>query len=149
MGNISRPHPSVTATAASTHRKQASLIRSHLTKAYALPSISLAIRRSKARKAKANSTRATPQPTKPFRLMDLPIELRLQIYGHALQREGRMYLDSLKAPALSAVSKQVRDECLPVFLSSNSFTTFLSRHPQNTYGSLFAPHTISALFPVP
>ncbi|OKL59229.1 hypothetical protein UA08_05669 [Talaromyces atroroseus] len=56
----------------------------------------------------------------PFRLMDLPPELRNMIYRLAVVRKtGKCY--TLVPPALAQVSKDIRTEVLPIFYGENSF----------------------------
>jgi hypothetical protein len=60
----------------------------------------------------------------PFRLMDLPVELRIMIYRQAVVRTGQRWgndIFTLRPPALAQVSTQVRTEVLPIFYGENSF----------------------------
>lgn len=70
---------------------------------------------------------------KHFRFLDLPPELRNRIYSFATVREGPFYIgevadgycsdrwESPKQPALLMVSKQIREESLPIFYGENTF----------------------------
>ncbi|KAH9825994.1 hypothetical protein Tdes44962_MAKER03777 [Teratosphaeria destructans] len=66
----------------------------------------------------------------PFRLMDLPLELRLMIYDHALTAPQPIEVVVAKKdvslvytppPGLTLVSRGVRAECLPVYYTNNHF----------------------------
>lgn len=63
------------------------------------------------------------QMGKAFRFMDLPPELRTQIYGLvAVDPEGEQQnLTRLVLPPITRVSRLVRMESLPIFFSDNSF----------------------------
>lgn len=59
----------------------------------------------------------------PFRFMDLPPELRIQIYSLvAVDPDGKQQnLTGLVLPPIARVSRLVRIESLPIFFSDNSF----------------------------
>ena len=57
----------------------------------------------------------------PFRLLDLPAEVRVCIYEYALQDPFVLRLRSFATPALSRTSRQLRQECLPVWFAINTF----------------------------
>lgn len=64
----------------------------------------------------------------PFRLLDLPVELRNRIYHFVLSDHRNFVLllswqrqQHMGYPAITKVSHQIRDEVLPVFYSSSSF----------------------------
>lgn len=61
--------------------------------------------------------------SKPFRLMDLPPELRIQIYSYvAVNPDGeQLSLARAVLPPITRVSKLVRQESLPIFFSENNF----------------------------
>ena len=68
----------------------------------------------------------------PFRLMELPPELRLSIFEFALQKgEPIVLLSTISKfrregpPALLDVSRKVQDEALPIYYSINKFKMFL------------------------
>ena len=80
----------------------------------------------------------------------LPGEIRNLIYGYALTLDNNntpLYLDTLRAPTLAFVSRQVRQECLPIFLQSNRFITLFCPRADQTEGHYlwFANHTLSWL----
>ncbi|KAK4894030.1 hypothetical protein LTR27_007614 [Elasticomyces elasticus] len=55
--------------------------------------------------------------TQPFRLLDLPPELREYIYAYMTIANYRRSLERLKAPVIALVSKQIRAEVLPQFFA--------------------------------
>jgi hypothetical protein len=57
----------------------------------------------------------------PFRLLDLPPELRLEIFEYMVVRPGMVDLDDLVLPLITATSKQVRVETLASFFALNTF----------------------------
>lgn len=57
----------------------------------------------------------------PFRLLDLPPELRMKIFGFMVFRPDSLPLQDLVAPLITAVSKQVRAECMASFFALNRF----------------------------
>jgi len=103
------------------------------------------------RRSKRNSARATPSPRNfeemlkqaeslaresiyadacarmikhegpPFRLLDLPPELRMRIFDYMVFRPDPLDLGNLVAPLITAVSKQVRAECMAGFFALNTF----------------------------
>lgn len=70
------------------------------------------------------------------KFMDLPPELRIRIYEYY----NREFPDALyfpTKPPLSRISRQVRQEMLPVFFSTHEFTLSLVRHRSDT--TVFRP----------
>ncbi|KAI4849239.1 hypothetical protein E4T44_03469 [Aureobasidium sp. EXF-8845] len=63
-----------------------------------------------------------------FQLMDLPDELRVMIYEHALLSEGCFVVNDSKKPALLSVSRQVRQEASPLFFQINKFELRVKYH---------------------
>ena len=62
----------------------------------------------------------------PFRLLDLPPELRSRIYAFAVRNEfPPCFLSELLPPPLALVSVQVWREALPVFFAENTFAVSL------------------------
>ncbi|KXT17042.1 hypothetical protein AC579_4371 [Pseudocercospora musae] len=61
-----------------------------------------------------------------FRFLNLPGERRYRIYRLALVKKGntRIAVSStgFERPAITRVSKQTRQECMPIFLYENKFT---------------------------
>lgn len=57
----------------------------------------------------------------PFRLLDLPPELRMQIFDYMVSRPYPLQLRNLVAPLITAISKQVRAECMAGFFALNTF----------------------------
>ena len=57
----------------------------------------------------------------PFRLLDLPPELRMQIFDYMVSRPHPLQLRNLVAPLITAISKQVRAECMAGFFALNTF----------------------------
>lgn len=62
-----------------------------------------------------------------FRLMDLAAELRIKIYTCAFKQEGldEEPLQYLCLPALTRVSRQIRQESIPVFFDTTIFLVFV------------------------
>lgn len=60
-------------------------------------------------------------------LLDLPPEIRNQIYHDVLSQPRGIFLNSLQRPSLLATCRQVQQEALPIFFSSNQFEFHLSR----------------------
>ena len=58
----------------------------------------------------------------PFRLLDLPAELRHKIYGFAVASKRAFSILRPVVPALSHVSRQLRRETLPIFHGGNRFS---------------------------
>lgn len=80
-------------------------------------------------------------------LLTLPAELRNMIFSIALTEPVRLFLDTLVPPALACVSKQTRQEALPIFLAVNRFHIlfdFGSKH----FDIDFSPVTRSWLYEV-
>ncbi|THV67851.1 hypothetical protein D6D28_07173 [Aureobasidium pullulans] len=62
----------------------------------------------------------------PFRLMDLPSEVRLRIYEHMLVDSSKQDISpscgiETRRPSLLRTSRQVRNEAMPVFYGANRF----------------------------
>lgn len=57
----------------------------------------------------------------PFRLLDLPAEMRVRIWEDALQEPFVLRLRSFATPALARTSRQLRQECLPIWFATNTF----------------------------
>jgi hypothetical protein len=85
----------------------------------------------------------------PFPLMDLPAEIRVRIFEYALVLSRRVHFEVMRTPSLACVSKQVRQECLPIFLRVNIFQTSYSRGLDGTFGIVFANETIAWLKELP
>lgn len=64
---------------------------------------------------------------KTVELLHLPPEIRNQIYHHVLSQPRGIFLNSLQRPSLLATCRQVQQEALPIFFSSNQFEFHLSR----------------------
>lgn len=84
-----------------------------------------------------------------FPFMDLPAELRLRVYKLALARPHRLHVEVMRTPNLACTSKQVRQECLPVFLRVNCFQAYYSRGLDGTFGIIFANETLAWLRTLP
>ena len=85
-------------------------------------------------------------PRQPISLLDLPAELRKLIYGYVAAKDepinvGVVYTSDFtferilisEYPSLASVSKQLRDEVLPLYYSTNKF--ILGDDPQQTDSS--------------
>lgn len=57
----------------------------------------------------------------PFRLFDLPGELRTKIYDEMVFRDYIIHLDGMVAPLITATNKQVRAESIASFFALNAF----------------------------
>lgn len=57
----------------------------------------------------------------PFRLLDLPPELRMQIFDYMVFRPHPLQLQNFVPPLITAISKQVRAECMAGFFALNTF----------------------------
>ena len=57
----------------------------------------------------------------PFRLLDLPPDIRMRIFDYMVSRPYSLQLHNLVAPLITAVSKQVRAECMAGFFALNTF----------------------------
>lgn len=57
----------------------------------------------------------------PFRLLDLPPELRERVFEYMVFRPSPLKLQDLVAPLITAMSKQVRAECMASFFALNTF----------------------------
>jgi hypothetical protein len=75
----------------------------------------------------SDSNTRTATQGQSFKLMDLPIEVRLMVYRYIMYQGG--FHGSL--PPLLSVCQQIREEALPIFYRSSIFPLYL--HPQ--------PHT--------
>ena len=74
------------------------------------------------RDAKLAQKALTTISEQPFRLLELPAEMRNRIYSHALCTNGEpLELAQLRSPALIAVNKQVRQESMPIFFAETTF----------------------------
>ncbi|KAH0343791.1 hypothetical protein KCU83_g8622, partial [Aureobasidium melanogenum] len=80
------------------------------------------------KRTKAGLTKLLQQsdPPRPFRLMDLPVEARLRVYGMAFDggRTGDLDASSradVAEPALLRTSRQIRDEATSVFYGTAYF----------------------------
>ncbi|THX28145.1 hypothetical protein D6D10_09269 [Aureobasidium pullulans] len=80
------------------------------------------------RRSKAAITKLLQQSDSqmPFRLMDLPSEVRLRIYEHMLVDSSKQDISpscgiETRRPSLLRTSRQVRDEAMPVFYGANRF----------------------------
>lgn len=60
----------------------------------------------------------------PFRFLDLPAEVRNSIYELSIQGPHQ-YLAHVRLPSLAQVSRQVRDEVLPIFFSTTTFNVIV------------------------
>ncbi|KAK5111966.1 hypothetical protein LTR85_011713 [Meristemomyces frigidus] len=66
--------------------------------------------------------RATTAPEKPFRLLDLPPELRSNIYELALLQTSKIQVNrKLRIPTLLQSSHQVREEASGIYYKQNEF----------------------------
>ncbi|KAF7197818.1 hypothetical protein HII31_00907 [Pseudocercospora fuligena] len=72
-----------------------------------------------------SAAREIAAKSKAFRFMDLPAELRNRIYAFTFQNEKNFgeqrSLALLATPAITRVSKQIRQETLPLFFATTSF----------------------------
>lgn len=57
----------------------------------------------------------------PFRLLDLPPDIRMRIFDYMVSRPYSLQLHNLVAPLITAVCKQVRAECMASFFALNTF----------------------------
>ncbi|CAK3813989.1 Hypothetical predicted protein [Lecanosticta acicola] len=70
---------------------------------------------------------------RPFRILDLPAEIRNRIYGHYIAMNGKRNkgqrnkynLANFKTPVIAQVSRQLRSEFLPVFFAEASWYVVL------------------------
>jgi hypothetical protein len=63
-----------------------------------------------------------------FQLMDLPNELRIMVYKHALFSEKPIVVKDATEPALLLVSRQVHQEASPIFFQINKFELRVESH---------------------
>ncbi|KAF2169249.1 hypothetical protein M409DRAFT_52515 [Zasmidium cellare ATCC 36951] len=73
--------------------------------------------------AATNTTAPSTAPSTtqaPFRLLNLPPELRERVYAYALDHPSQRAAD-IRYSALTRVSRQVRGEALPVFFAESNF----------------------------
>jgi len=78
-------------------------------------------------------------------LSRLPRELRDQIYALVLTEQDRPYvLNTLLPPALARVNRQLRAECLPIFLRTNHFHVVFANEADR-FGVKLAPVTLNWL----
>ena len=61
----------------------------------------------------------------PFRLLNLPPEVRMCIFEYMVFRPYPLHLGDLVAPLITGVSKQVRAECIASFFALNTFQVFV------------------------
>jgi hypothetical protein len=73
-----------------------------------------------------------------FRLMDLPDELRVMVYEHALLSNMPFVVNDSNKPALLSVSLQVRQEASPVFFQINEFELRVKYHDKK-FGDRLGP----------
>lgn len=80
------------------------------------------------RRSKSDITKLLQQSDSqiPFRLMDLPSEVRLRIYEHMLVDSSKQDISpscgiETRRPSLLRTSRQVRNEAMPVFYGANRF----------------------------
>lgn len=59
------------------------------------------------------------------RFLDLPAELRNQIYSYVVQEDEHIELRWAGAPLITHASKQLRAEAFPVYFAKNSFMGYL------------------------
>jgi len=57
----------------------------------------------------------------PFRLLDLPPDIRMRIYEYMVFRPYLLHLRNLVASLITAVNKQIRAECMASFFALNTF----------------------------
>jgi hypothetical protein len=57
----------------------------------------------------------------PFRFLNLPAELRVEIYGFLCYQDERINLFDVKLPAITRVSRLIRHEALATFFEINHF----------------------------
>jgi hypothetical protein len=77
----------------------------------------------------------------PFRLLDLPPELRLEIFEYMVVRPGLVDIDDLVLPLITATSKQVRVETLASFFALNTFRALIETNIcQSEYMDSFLRH---------
>lgn len=84
-------------------------------------------RNRRARKYWASFSESLTLPERlryPFRLMDLPAEVRTNIFEYALQ-DCPQHLTHIQLPPLIQVSHQVRSETMPIFFSTTEFLVTL------------------------
>lgn len=82
----------------------------------------------------------TVPASKPFPFLDLPPEVRLCIYEHALREPFVQRLRNFVTPALARASSQLRQESLPVWFAINTFvaevkSTFLGMSFCSSHGT--------------
>lgn len=71
----------------------------------------------------------------PFRLLDLPTELRIKIHENVVRSDWQVEVESRmrdKLPALAQASQQLRREVLPVYFISNVFALYEVYDDSNT-----------------
>lgn len=75
--------------------------------------------------AQSTSAQAS-QPAEPpeSRFLDLPAELRNDIYRHAILKDKKILVTTsgIDEPSLLRACKQIRDEALPIYYAENRFT---------------------------
>lgn len=90
-------------------------------KASARPRIST---QSKFRTKLSTTIRRAMPSHQPFRFLNLPAEVRNSIYELSIQGPSQ-YLAHSRLPSLAQVSRQVRDEVLPIFFSTTTFNVIV------------------------
>ena len=74
--------------------------------------------------------------------LQLPPEIRNQIYHHVLTQTRGLFLNSLERPAIAATCRQIQQEALSILFSSNRFELHLSRpFPGHDPDMLLKPRT--------
>jgi len=64
----------------------------------------------------------------PFLFMFLPGEIRNKIYVQAVGDKHDLYAGAIGMPALTAVSSQVREECLSILLGDKTYSIYVRNH---------------------
>ncbi|KAK5115155.1 hypothetical protein LTR85_009913 [Meristemomyces frigidus] len=80
----------------------------------------------------------------PFRFVDLPAEIRNNIYRIVVRGSGALRIRNFNPPAITRASKQLRAESLPVFFDVNTFVAEIKTKWTLTLDR-YAPGTLSLL----